>query len=488
MLRPTRTTLFVFLVTCAGAATIARGQAETRSVAPHGAGLTPVAGAELRIYLMTFSPGSIIYERFGHNAIVVHDPDPSPAFVEARRRFDAKYFPDVALPRAEPLLLPTDLAYHYGAFDFDQPGFIPRFIMGRMLYGTASAWADLTVDEYATAGRTVLLQELNLTPAQKVELRDLLEWNIRPENSAYRYDYYRDNCSTRVRDAIDRATGGELKAQLEAKATGTTFRSHTRRLTSGLDPIDLFWFTSFTYVLGHPADEPLSAWEESFLPEKLAEHVRQVTLHDEASGGTRPLVLREQYFHQTTRPPMPQTEPRRLIEYLIAGLVLGGTFYALGHAGARASRLARWGFALLIIPWALLWGIGACIAVWAWGISDHMASYRNENLLQMSPLILPFVILGPMLALGRRSRPRMIKVAKGLALIGAVLSILGLLLKVLPPFWQHNGEIIAIALPANIGLALAVDRLARRPRPAGIPEGAAQPARAKTSKHDGDKR
>jgi hypothetical protein len=137
----------------------------------------------------------------------------------------------------------------------------------------------------------------------------------------------------------------------------------------------------------------------------------------------------------------------------------------------------------------VLWGVGALIAAWGWGISDHTASYRNENLLQMNPLILAFVVLGPMLALGRRSRPRMIKVAKLLALAGAGLSILGLILKVLPGFWQHNGETIAIALPANIGLALAVYCLARRPLPAGIPEDSGrQPEQTKPSKQSGDKR
>jgi hypothetical protein len=475
---------------------------------------------------MTLSPGSIIYERFGHNTIVVHDPNPSAERVEERRKFDADFYAKYGgyLPDTQPLILPTDRAHHYGAFDFDQPGFVPRFIMGRMEYWTTSEWADLTAIMYAQDNRSVLMQELNLTPKQKFELKNFLEWNERPENRFYRYDYYRDNCSTRVRDAIDRATGGELKTQLSAIATGTTFRSHTRRLTSGLDPVDLFWFTGFTYVLGHPVDEPLSAWDESFLPEKLAEHVRKVTLHDDASGSTRPLVLREQYFHQTTRPPMPQSEPRRLIGYLIAGLVVGGALVGLSRAGVspspgnpgegrgeglrasgakrphpnplpdyrereKGSRLARWGFALLVFPWAVLWGVGALIAAWGWGISDHTASYRNENLLQMNPLILAFVILGPMLALGRRSRPRMINVATVVALAGAGLSILGLILKVLPGFWQHNGETIAIALPANIGLALAVYCLARRPLPAGIPEDSGrQPEQTKPSKQSGDKR
>lgn len=494
MLRPTVTTIFVFLLSCAFGTPAARAQATTQPAAAatapsHAGGFAPVPGADLRIYLMTLSPGSIIYERFGHNTIVVHDPNPSPERVDARQKFDDEFYAKYGgyLRSTEPLILPTDRAHHYGAFDFDQPGFVPRFIMGRMEYWTTSEWADLTAILYSQDNRSVLLQELNLTPKQKLELKTFLEWNERPENRFYRYDYYRDNCSTRVRDAIDRATGGELKTQLTSISTGTTFRSHTRRLTSGLNPVDLFWFTGFTYVLGHPVDEPLSAWDESFLPEKLAEHVRTVTLHDESGGGTRPLVLREQYFHQATQPSMPQTEPRRLAGYLLTGLLVGAAFFSLARLSLR-SRLARWAFAVLIVPWALVWGIGACIGAWGWGVSDHAASYRNENLLQMTPLLLAFVVLGPMLALARRSRPRMIKFAKGLALAGAGLSILGLLLKVLPAFWQHNGEIIAVALPANIGLALAVYRLARRLLPAGIPEGSGPPAETKTSKHSGDKR
>src|SRR5436190_2259525 len=127
--------------------------------------------------------------------------------------------------------------------------------MGRMIYSTESQWADLTAQTYAADGRGVLLQELSLSPAQKLEMKRFLEWNALDENKYYRYDYYRDNCSTRVRDAIDAVTSGEMKRQLAAVQTGTTFRSQTRRLTSGLDPLDLFWFTSFTYVLGHPVDE-----------------------------------------------------------------------------------------------------------------------------------------------------------------------------------------------------------------------------------------
>src|SRR5688572_24958488 len=147
------------------------------------AGLTPRApaqatqpasepGADVRIYLMTLTPGSIIYERFGHNALVVHDPSPSAERLEERARFDGLYLKRFGqgVPRVPPLL-PTDRAHHYGAFGFDQPGFVPRFIMGRMEYWTESTWADYTALAYAEDNRGVLLQELNLTAAQKLELQ-----------------------------------------------------------------------------------------------------------------------------------------------------------------------------------------------------------------------------------------------------------------------------------------------------------------------------
>jgi hypothetical protein len=379
------------------------------------------------------------------------------------------------------------------------------------------------------------MQELDLTPVQKRELRDYLEWNERPENRFYRYDYYRDNCSTRVRDAIDRVTGGQLQRQLRAAPTGTTYRSHTRRLTAGLDPVDLFWFTGFTYVMGHPVDEPLTAWEESFLPGKLAEHVRTATVTD-AAGATRPLVRHEQLLSDTKRPPMPDRAPSRVAGYAVAGLLIGGAFAGLARLASRprtgaphppspgtpgegrgegrreggnapiakskrphpnplpeyrergpesrsinGSRLARIAFALLVVPWALIWGIGALIGTNSWLVTDHAAAYRNENLLQFSVLILPLAVLGPTVAFGRRRGAR---VAVGLAAAGAALSLLGLILKIFPPFWQHNAEIIALALPTNVGLAVAIWWLARRvaaPAPV-IPDVGAIPA----SKHAPD--
>lgn len=415
-------------------------------------------GSDLRIYLMTFSAGSLIYEKFGHNTICVHDPAPAPELVERREAFER----DVVKGRVRkvPPFSATDRAYHYGAFDFEQESFVWRFLHGRMDYWMQSEWADVTALMYAADNRAVLLQELDLPPARKMEIQQFLEWNERSENRVYRYDYYRDNCSTRVRDVIDRGAGGELERQLKAVRTDATYRSHTRRLTATLDPEGLFWFTSFTYVLGQPVDEPLTAWEEAFLPDALSAHVRNVRLPD-GQGGTRPLVSREIRLTDSTRPDMPPVAPRRTVAYGIAGLLVGAAFFGLAALAASGSRAGRWGFMLLVVPWLLLWGAGATIGTYGWAATDHAASYRNENLLQMTPFMLPLMFLAPALAFGRRWAGRL---GVALAVAGAALAVLGLLLKVLPAFWQHNVEIIALAVPSNIGLAAGLIVLARRTR------------------------
>ena len=140
----------------------------------------PPPGSELTISIMTMGAGAEVWERFGHNAIVVED-----------RR------------------LGSSVAYNYGMFSFRQENFLLRFLQGRMMYWMAGiSTPKASCPSTATLQRSVWQQELNLTPAQRLALRDFLEWNARKENRFYRYDYYRDNCSTRVRDAIDRVLGG----------------------------------------------------------------------------------------------------------------------------------------------------------------------------------------------------------------------------------------------------------------------------------------
>jgi hypothetical protein len=381
--------------------------------------------SDLTVYLMTFGPGARVWERFGHNAIWIHDPADG-----------------------------TDEAYNYGLFDFAQENFILRFVRGQMWYWMAGFPADRYVDQYQHDNRSVWVQELELTPSAKAQLQTFLRWNAEPEHRFYHYDYYRDNCSTRVRDAIDRAAGGALLAQTADVPSGATYRFHTQRLTANDPPI----FTGLLLALGERVDRPISAWEEMFLPLKLREHVRRVTVA--GPNGTRlPLVRSERTVFESTAPPPPDAPPHWLRWYLAAGIAIGGAAWLLARR-ARGSAVASVGFALLAGGWALLAGLAGLVMAGLWGLTDHVMAGCNENLLQMNPLallVLPGVV-------GWRTRGRAAKLAGRAVVVVAVLSVLGLALKVLPGLDQVNGPVIALALPAQVGIAAGLRRLIGRRR------------------------
>ncbi len=380
-------------------------------------------GAELSVYLLTMGPGDQVWEKFGHNAIWIHDP-----------------------------VQGTDRAYDYGRFDFNQPGFLPRFLKGRWIYSMGSGNVHEYMLAYQYANREVAAQELNLTQEQARALQHFLEWNDQPQNREYRYDYFRENCSTRLRDALDAVIGGQLRVLTRGRPTGTTYRWHSERLMKD----DGLSYTGLLAGLGPAADRPISVWEEGFLPGKLQEHVRGITVRD-ASGRSVPLVRSEHVLVASSRPPEPAAPPRWLWRYLLGGLLLGGAFVLLGWQSRRL-RSARWGFAVLGGLWALVAGIGGLLLLLLWTATDHAIAYRNENLFQLSPLALPLAVLIPALALGIGGRWAA-RPAWWLMLVVVASSLLGLVLKVLPGMYQVNAGIIALALPAHLGLAWAVWRL-----------------------------
>jgi hypothetical protein len=115
-------------------------------------------------------------------------------------------------------------------------------------------------------------------------------------------------------------------------------------------------------------------------------------------------------------------------------------------------------FLVVALTWVLLTAVAGIVLAGLWGLTDHAAAYNNENVLQASLFALPLLWLIPRLVLGSRSagRPALI-----LATIVLALSLLGLLLKLFPQFYQVNGSIIALALPAHVGVAAGIWRVAR---------------------------
>jgi hypothetical protein len=378
---------------------------------------------ELQVFLMTFGPGRQVWERFGHNAIWIHDPADS-----------------------------TDLAYNYGLFDFHQHNFLLRFARGQMWYWMAGFPAAAYVAQYERDNRSIWIQELELPPRAKVQLQEFLRWNAEPEHRYYHYDYYRDNCSTRVRDAIDRVLNGAIRRRTATVPAGTTYRFHTQRLTAN-DPLI---FTALLAALGSGVDRPITAWEEMFLPLKMRNWVRTVSVPG-PDGRAVPLVRSERTIFESSAPPPPEAPPDWLPWYLLLGLAIGGGVVLLARR-ARTSATARFGFLVVAGCWLVVTGLAGLILAGLWGLTDHVMAYRNENLLQLDPLALALLPAAFAAVRGAGTPPWGRRLAQAVAL----LSLLGLALKLLPEFDQVNGPLIALALPAQLGVAFALTRPAAR--------------------------
>jgi hypothetical protein len=379
-------------------------------------------GESLRVAVITIGPGAQVWERFGHNAIMVEDT------VTGEARW-----------------------YNYGMFDFNAADFWPRFLKGDMRYWMAGGDVRSELGAYIRANRSVWIQELDLAPPQRLALKQFLEWNVLPENRFYHYDYYDDNCSTRVRDALDRVIGGAIRTQMEGRPSGTTFRAETRRLTESSLPV----YIGIELGLGRPTDRPISQYEEMFLPMALRDHLSQVTLRD-STGAERPLVRAEETLYRSTAEQPPAQPPRWWPWFLLAGVIVAGVLLASGRALAT-SAAARWSFGILAGAWALLAGLGGLMLAALWAFTHHTAAYANENLLQLCPLALIFVFVLPrLLHRPHEAHP----VAARIALVMLLASLAGLVLKLLPGVSQMNWEIMAFALPVNVGMAWGIGRRA----------------------------
>lgn len=365
-----------------------------------------------RIGVVTMQPGEIFWERFGHDAIVVADPDTGEA-----------------------------VSYNFGLFDPTEPGFVPRFIHGEMRYrlGALPLQQDLATYEYE--GRGVSVQWLDLDDETATALARALEVNARPENAAYSYQYFLDNCSTRVRDAIDAALGGALERQLAGRSHGNTFRSEALRLAS---PAPWMWL-GFDLGLGPAADRPMSLWQEAFVPRRLADALEEV---DNLAG--EPLVAGRQSLLPHRIAPAPRGDPVEWWHWALAGVALAAGLAWLGRRHRRA-------LAAVALPLWTLSGLLAALMLFLWLGTQHRFGWANHNLLLFNPLCWLLLPGGWRVARGREPGRLF-----GFTLLAiAATAVLALFWYWLAAQPQRNVHWIVLVLPVHLALAWSL----RKPRP-----------------------
>jgi hypothetical protein len=376
-------------------------------------------GASLRISVLTFGQGDAVFERFGHNALRVQDTATG-----------------------------LDLAYNWGMFSFEQPNFLGRFLSGDTQYWVEAFPTPFLLQVYREQDRHSVEQVLALTPAQRLEIANFVANNAREANKYYRYDYFRDNCSTRLRDALDLVLGGSLKRRFEPIVTPWTYRSESVRLTHE----DGLAQAGIDVALGPRADAPLTAWESMFIPMRLRDYLRDVTV-PAAEGPAIKLVAEETVLYEAKR--TPELMERRGLSIGAWGPVLGAWMFLLAPVGAVARRRTRIPAAIMAALFYLLTGVLGLVLVGMWVGSAHVFWYNNLNLLLFSP----FALLAAIPA------ARAIWIGElGPRTQGLVLAVLGGAVFALALSLFVNQRLlgpILLTLPAHIGLGVLIWRHTR---------------------------
>lgn len=171
----------------------------------------------------------------------------------------------------------------------------------------------------------------------------------------------------------------------------------------------------------------------------LRRALRHVVVRD-ARGRALPLVSDEQVVYRGILPPAPAAPPDLRVPFLLIGLTLATLLFWLARRGARFYRTS---FAGLAILWWLVCGITGLVLAALWGLTDHWATWGNENLMVLDPLclVLPWTWW---------SAPR---IARLLAAVIAAVTLISLMVRMLPPLYERNLAIIAFALPVHAALA-----------------------------------
>ena len=286
-----------------------------------------VRGARMSVAIITYGPGEFVFEKFGHIALALTDSSTG-----------------------------QDIAFNCGMFDFNQPNFLGRFLTGDTKYWMAGfRTADFNA-AYMGENRTIRRQELQLSAVQRGAIADYVSWNAQDANKYYRYDYYADNCATRVRDLLNWVLQGQLEAPFQVPGNGRTWRNETARITAS-DPLV---YPGIQVALGRHADHILTKWEESFMPELLANHLAALTVSD-ASGAPVKLIASDSVLFTANRPAMPDQAPSRVPMALVLGFVLAALVVLLAGVRAGVARLVLGAFSAL---WFGLGGPGVAPADW----------------------------------------------------------------------------------------------------------------------------
>jgi len=287
-----------------------------------------------QISVLTIAPGNGLVDSFGHSAFRVRDP-----------------------------FLSVDYVYNYGTYDFDTPNFLVKFAQGKLLYILSIARYDQFLYNYTSQNRTVVEQILNLTTEEKQDFFKFLQNNAKPQNRSYLYDFFFDNCATKLHDVSNEILVEKIEFNYTFDETDLTFRDLIHNYLDeqpwGKFGIDL--------ALGSVIDRKSTPQEYLFLPDYIHTSFEKSTIND------KPLVrITRTLFESTPKEQKTLFFSPLLVFSLLAIIVLIVTF-----KDYKRNNRSKW----LDISLFFFTGIIGLVVLLLWFATDHSATQKNYNIL-----------------------------------------------------------------------------------------------------------
>ncbi len=302
---------------------------------------------EAEISVLTIDPGNNLYDTFGHNAFRIKD--------KAKR---------------------IDIVFNYGVFDFNTPNFYTKFAQGKLNYKIDDDPYFAFLKYYVAQNRTIKEQVLNLSQNQKQQVFNFLMTNIKPENEYYLYDFFYDNCATKIRDVSQDALNNTIQFNTPPKFNSKTFRqliySHVNKNTWESLGIDI--------ALGSVIDKKATAEEHMFLPKYIHIFFENATF----SNSEKPLVKQSKILFEKVDKPISKSF---LTSPLLAFGLIGLFILWITYRDFKKGKQSKW---MDIILFGFTGLIGVLVLL-LWFATDHSATAQNYNLLWAFPINL-FVI------------------------------------------------------------------------------------------------
>lgn len=340
----------------------------------------------LQISLLTCGPGSEIYSVFGHTAVRIVDSAAA-----------------------------TDIVYNYGTFDGYDENFELNFMRGKLLYYLSEDRYVDFIAAYADEGRWVDEQILRISLEERKAIQSYLVNNLKPENRAYKYDFFFDNCATRIRDIFQYTHGSAFRFARVVPSSGMSFRQIINRYLRN-HPWERL---GINMLLGSRIDKIMSNADMMFLPDYLEDAVSGATL-----GGQRYAEEPERILKDKEQG---DTNPDMQLVLWGVGLLLVVTFFVPGLQipGQVLSSVVL-----------LVTGFLGILMLFMWFGTDHQACAGNFNVLWALPTNLVYVF--------RRKQTKYAGIAIGCIFLSLLLHVFGVQGLLLPDMLPILFTLLAI--------------------------------------------